>query len=46
MRLEIARIKAFGSKAVFVPTEGLGSQIGSSMAIGMGASMGNEARRG
>ncbi|TEB36097.1 hypothetical protein FA13DRAFT_1658933 [Coprinellus micaceus] len=39
-RLEVARIKAYGSKTVFVPTDSAGSQMGSALALGMAASMG------
>lgn len=44
LRLEVARIKAFGPKTIFVPTEGLGSQMGNTMAIGMSAGMGSDRR--
>lgn len=39
-RMEVSRVKAFGSKAIFVPSEGLGSQLGNAMAVGMAANMG------
>ena len=39
-RTEVSRVRAFGPKAVFVPTEGLGAQMGSSMAAGMAAGFG------
>ncbi|TFK26379.1 band 7 domain-containing protein [Coprinopsis marcescibilis] len=39
-RIEIARVRAYGSKAVFVPSETMGAQMGSAMALGMAASMG------
>jgi regulator of protease activity HflC (stomatin/prohibitin superfamily) len=42
-RIEVSRVKAFGSKTVFVPTEGAGSQVGNAMAMGMAASMGSKA---
>ncbi|THH00117.1 hypothetical protein EW026_g2372 [Hermanssonia centrifuga] len=44
-RMEIARVQAFGSKTVFVPTEGIGAQMGSAMALGMAAGMGSDSRR-
>ncbi|KAF9232973.1 hypothetical protein BU15DRAFT_90514 [Melanogaster broomeanus] len=44
-RVEVSRIKAFGDKAVFVPSDGLGSQMGGAMAMGMAAAMGSEARK-
>ncbi|KAL1948779.1 hypothetical protein VTO73DRAFT_10585 [Trametes versicolor] len=39
-RTEVTRVRAFGSKAVFVPTDGLGAQMGSAMAAGMAAGLG------
>lgn len=42
-RVEISRIKAFGDKTVFVPSDGPGNQMGSAMAIGMAATMGSKA---
>ena len=39
-RIEVSRVKAFGSRAVFVPTEGLGAQMANSMSVGMAAGMG------
>ncbi|KAF5387063.1 hypothetical protein D9615_001790 [Tricholomella constricta] len=44
-RMEVSRVKAYGSKTVFVPTEGPGAQMGNAMAIGMAAGMGADARR-
>lgn len=44
-RVEITRVKAYGSKTIFVPTEGPGGQMGSAMALGMAAGMGADARR-
>ena len=39
LRMEVARDKAFGAKAVFVPTDGLGAQMGDTMAQGMAAGL-------
>lgn len=39
-RMEVSRVKAFGSRTVFVPTEGLGAQMGNAMTAGMAAGMG------
>ncbi|PPQ64648.1 hypothetical protein CVT26_002738 [Gymnopilus dilepis] len=39
-RIEVARVQAFGSKTVFVPSDGAGAQMGSAMALGMAASLG------
>ncbi|THH30602.1 hypothetical protein EUX98_g3575 [Antrodiella citrinella] len=39
-RLEVSRVEAFGPKTIFVPTEGLGAQMGNAMATGMAAQMG------
>ena len=44
-RTEVRRISAFGNKAVFVPTEGLGSQLGGSMAMGLAAGLGADGRK-
>lgn len=43
-RIEVSRVKAFGSKTIFVPAE-TGAQMGNAMALGMAASMGADARR-
>ncbi|EMD35681.1 hypothetical protein CERSUDRAFT_116415 [Gelatoporia subvermispora B] len=43
-RIDVNRVRAFGNKTVFVPTEGVGAQLGSVMAAGMAASMGAEKR--
>ncbi|KAJ7046536.1 hypothetical protein C8F04DRAFT_1060846 [Mycena alexandri] len=43
-RMEVTRVKAFGSKTVFVPTEGAGAQMGQAMQLGMAAGMGANAR--
>ncbi|KAI0084082.1 band 7 domain-containing protein [Irpex rosettiformis] len=39
-RMEVARVKAFGAKTVFVPTEGLGGQLGDTMARSLALGMG------
>ena len=44
-RMEVQRVRAYGSKAVFVPTEGFGTQIGNAMAVGLGAGIGADARK-
>lgn len=44
-RMEVNRVRAYGSKTIFVPTEGPGSQMGNAMALGMAAGMGADARR-
>lgn len=41
-RIEVSRVKAFGSRTVFVPTDGLGAQMGSTMAVGMAAGLGSK----
>ncbi|KAK7023770.1 band 7 domain-containing protein [Favolaschia claudopus] len=43
-RMEVSRVQAYGSKTVFVPTEGAGAQMGSAMAMGMAAGMGADRR--
>ncbi|KAJ7219050.1 hypothetical protein GGX14DRAFT_434369 [Mycena pura] len=44
-RMEVTRVKAYGSRTVFVPSDGAGAQMGQAMAIGMAAGMGADARR-
>ena len=44
-RIDVARVKAFGSRTVFVPTDGMGSQMGGAMATGLAAAMGADSRR-
>ncbi|KAI0337416.1 hypothetical protein BDW22DRAFT_1339914 [Trametopsis cervina] len=39
-RMDVARVQAFGSKTVFVPTEGLGAQMGDLMSKSLAAGMG------
>ncbi|EMD35680.1 hypothetical protein CERSUDRAFT_85643 [Gelatoporia subvermispora B] len=43
-RVDVSRVRAFGNKTVFVPTEGVGAQMGGIMAAGMAASMGADKR--
>ncbi|KAH9836293.1 uncharacterized protein C8Q71DRAFT_761713 [Rhodofomes roseus] len=44
-RVEVSRVQAFGSKTVFVPTDGIGAQMGSALATGLAAGMGADARQ-
>jgi regulator of protease activity HflC (stomatin/prohibitin superfamily) len=44
-RIEVSKIQAYGSKAIFVPSESAGSQMGNALALGMAASMGSQAAR-
>ncbi|PIL23180.1 hypothetical protein GSI_14489 [Ganoderma sinense ZZ0214-1] len=44
-RTEVRRVSAFGDKTVFVPTDGLGSQLGGSMAMGFAAGLGADGRK-
>lgn len=44
-RMDVARVKAFGPRTVFVPTDGVGAQMGGAMATGMAAAMGADSRR-
>ena len=39
-RNEVTRVGAFGNKTVFVPVEGLGSQMGNAAALTMGMASG------
>ncbi|KAJ2917588.1 hypothetical protein MD484_g2772, partial [Candolleomyces efflorescens] len=41
-RQEVARIRAYGAKTVFVPTDSAGAQMGSALALGMAATLGAE----
>ncbi|EKM58178.1 uncharacterized protein PHACADRAFT_252284 [Phanerochaete carnosa HHB-10118-sp] len=43
-RMEVSRVRAFGSRTVFVPTQGLGAQMADSMAVGMAAGMGSSSK--
>lgn len=43
-RVEVSRVQAFGQKAVFVPTDGLGAQAGNAMVMGLAAGMGRDQR--
>ena len=44
-RTEVRRVSAFGDKTIFVPTDGLGSQLGGAMATGFAAGLGSEGRK-
>ncbi|KAG5645831.1 hypothetical protein DXG03_005172 [Asterophora parasitica] len=44
-RVEVSRVRAYGSKTVFVPAEGPGAHMGNAMALGMAAGMGADARK-
>lgn len=44
-RVEVSRIKAFGHRTVFAPSDGPGNQMGTAMAIGMASAMGSDARK-
>ena len=44
-RVEVSRVQAFGTNTVFVPTEGIGAQMGGALATGLATSMGVEARK-
>jgi hypothetical protein len=39
-RVEIQRVRAFGNKTVFVPSDGPGAAMGSTMAMGLAVGMG------
>ncbi|KAK1232031.1 hypothetical protein PQX77_004837 [Marasmius sp. AFHP31] len=43
-RLDVAKVQAYGSKTIFVPTEGTGSQMGQALAMGMAAGMGSNSK--
>ncbi|KAJ7172723.1 hypothetical protein C8R46DRAFT_1162085 [Mycena filopes] len=43
-RMEVNRVKAFGSKTIFVPTDGAGAQMGQAMQLGMAAGLGANGR--
>lgn len=42
-RVEVARVAAFGERAVFVPMESMTQGFGGAVAAGMAASMGTQA---
>lgn len=44
-RVEVQRVRAFGSKTVFVPSDGAGAAMGNAMAIGLAAGMGSDSRK-
>ena len=44
-RVEVQRVRAFGSKTVFVPSDGPGAAMGNAMAIGLAAGMGSDSRK-
>lgn len=44
-RTEVSKVKAYGSRTIFVPTEGPGAQLGNVLATGMAAGIGADARR-
>ncbi|THU99362.1 hypothetical protein K435DRAFT_719810 [Dendrothele bispora CBS 962.96] len=44
-RIEVDKVRAYGPKTIFVPTETAGAQMGQAMAMGMAAGIGSEARR-
>ncbi|KAJ3908411.1 hypothetical protein F5879DRAFT_937483 [Lentinula edodes] len=43
-RMEVTKVRAYGAKTVFVPSDGPGAQMGSAMAMGMAAGMGADRR--
>ncbi|KAI0783708.1 band 7 domain-containing protein [Abortiporus biennis] len=45
-RMEVLKVNAYGSKTIFVPSDGAGAQIGNSMAVGLAAGMGADVRPG
>lgn len=44
-RVEVAKVKAYGSRTIFVPSDGPGAQMGNALAVGMAAGLGADARR-
>lgn len=45
-RMEVAKVRAYGSKTIFVPTDGgVGAQMGNALAVGMASGLGAEASR-
>lgn len=39
-RIEVSKVRAYGDKTIFVPSDGPGAQMGSALAIGMAACLG------
>lgn len=44
-RIEVAKVKAYGSRTIFVPSDATGAQMGNALAVGMAAGLGADARR-
>jgi regulator of protease activity HflC (stomatin/prohibitin superfamily) len=44
-RVEVQRVRAFGNKTIFVPSDGPGAAMGSTMAMGLAAGLGTDARK-
>ena len=44
-RVEVQRVEAFGERAVFVPTDGIGASAGGSMLTGLAAGLGADSAR-
>ncbi|KAF9264903.1 hypothetical protein L218DRAFT_212872 [Marasmius fiardii PR-910] len=42
-RMDVRKVAAYGSKTIFVPSEGTGSQMGQALAMGLAAGMGSKA---
>ncbi len=46
-RMEVAKVRAYGSKTIFVPMDsGVGAQMGNALAVGVASGMGADAARG
>jgi len=44
-RMDVLKVKAYGARTVFVPTEGVGAQFGNAMATGLATGLGVDARK-
>lgn len=44
-RIEIFKVRAYGDKTIFVPSDGPGAQMGNALAIGMAAGLGTDDHR-
>jgi regulator of protease activity HflC (stomatin/prohibitin superfamily) len=44
-RIDVQKVRAYGSKTVFVPTDASGAQMSNAMSMGLAAGLGADARK-
>lgn len=44
-RIEVSKVRAYGDRTIFVPSDGPGAQMGNYLAIGMAAGLGSDDHR-